>query len=46
MANEFQIWLKNQGYYRSTNTLGWMKNGTEVSGKELFEKLNEFKQLK
>jgi hypothetical protein len=42
MENNFQLWLKSQGYYRN-NGLEWMKNNEVVSGKELNDKLNEFK---
>jgi len=45
MANEFQIWLINQGYNRKDGILEWMKGGKIVSGKELSVKLNEWKAL-
>lgn len=44
MANDFQIWLMGQGYYRGDD-LTWMKDGVIVSGKELYDKLNEWKIL-
>ncbi len=43
MANEFQIWLTNQGYYRKDKSLVWWKDGKIVDGAELSRKLNEWK---
>ena len=44
MVNDFQKWLMEQGYYRGGGG-AWMKDGLIVSGKELNEKLNEWKAL-
>lgn len=44
MANDFQKWLMEQGYYRENGGV-WMKDGLIVSGKKLNEKLNEWKAL-
>lgn len=42
--NDFQKWLIAQGYYRNTSTdRNWAKDGKIVSGKELSDKLNEWK---
>ncbi len=41
MANDFQKWLINQGYYRKEGSLLWLKNGEVVKGRELSKKLNE-----
>lgn len=41
--NEFQIWLNSQGYYRKEGSLVWYIADRVVSGKELSDKLNEFK---
>lgn len=46
MSNSFQIWLRAQGYTRVNGISGsWLKNGEHVSGKELHDKLMEFKNL-
>lgn len=46
MANDFQLWLMEQGYYRDKTSGGaWAKDGNIVSGKELNDKLNEWKLL-
>ena len=45
MANDFQKWLISQGYSRKDGNLEWLKDGEIVSGKELSEKLNEWKAL-
>ena len=45
MANDFQKWLMQQGYYRENGISAWMKDGLIVSGKELNDKLNEWKTL-
>lgn len=44
--NDFQKWLTEQGYYRENGVGVWMRNGIIVSGKELHDKLNEWKRLK
>jgi len=41
--NDFQQWLIEQGYYRE-NGLAWMKDKLLVSGKELYDKLEEWKK--
>ncbi len=46
MANIFQKWLMKQGYYRYKEDLEWLKDGNVVSGKELHQKLIEFRNLK
>ena len=44
--NEFQRWLTDQGYYRNADTdRNWAKDGKIVSGKELSDKLNEWKLI-
>ena len=43
MGNAFQQWLVSQGYYRKEGSLLWWKNDKIVSGKELSDKLNEYK---
>ena len=43
--NFFQDWLKSQGYYRENGVGAWMKDNAVVSGKEINEKLNQYKQL-
>ena len=45
MSNNFQNWLISQGYSRKDGSLEWLKDGKIVSGKELSEKLSEFKAL-
>jgi hypothetical protein len=45
MANEFQIWLMKQGYYRNNDSLVWWKDDKMVDGKELNRKLNQWKSL-
>jgi hypothetical protein len=45
MANEFQIWLMNQGYYRKEGSLVWWKDDKIVDGAELRRKLNEWEAL-
>ena len=35
----------SQGYYRKDGNLEWMKDGVVVSGKELNDKLKEWKKL-
>lgn len=46
MANDFQIWLMSQGYYRNETTGGaWYKDGNIVTGKELNDKLNDWKLI-
>lgn len=45
MGNEFQKWLIEQGYYRENGNGAWIKDGLIVSGKELNDKLNEWKML-
>ena len=46
MSNDFQIWLRSQGYTREHGTWGaWMKDGEFVSGKLLHDKLEEWKKL-
>ena len=42
--NDFQLWLTNQGYYRELGV--WMKDGLIVSGKVLYDKLEEYKKIK
>jgi hypothetical protein len=44
-TNSFQKWLIEQGYYRENGDGAWMKDGLIVSGKELNNKLNEWKML-
>lgn len=44
-ANEFQIWLMSQGYYRKKGSLLWWKDDKIVGGAELSKKLNEWKAL-
>ena len=46
MANDFQKWLMNQGYYRKEGSLLWWKDDNIVNGAELSKKLNEWKALK
>lgn len=41
--NDFQKWLVAQGYHRQNSNGAWMKGQELVSGKELNEKLKEFK---
>lgn len=43
MKNDFQKWLMDQGYYRENGSGAWMKDGLIVSGKELNDKLNDWK---
>ena len=45
MENQFQTWLKAQGYYRKKDSPMWWKNGEPVHGSELSLKLNEWKSL-
>ena len=45
MANDFQKWLMNQGYYRKEGSLLWWKDDNIVNGAELSKKLNEWKAL-
>ena len=45
MENQFQTWLKAQGYYRKEGSLMWWKNDEHVHGSELSLKLNEWKSL-
>jgi len=45
MANDFQKWLMEQGYYRENGGGAWMKDEMIVSGKELNNKLKEWKML-
>lgn len=46
MANDFQIWLINQGYTREHETWGaWIKDGEPISGKLLYDKLEEWKKI-
>jgi hypothetical protein len=45
MENQFQIWLKSKGYYRKEGSLIWWKNDKIVTGKELSDKLNEWKKF-
>jgi hypothetical protein len=42
---DFQVWLKEQGYYRQNVNGAWMLNGVFISGKELSDKLNEYKSI-
>ena len=44
-ANDFQIWLMSKGYYRTLDSLHWIKDGHTVNGKQLSKLLNEFKAL-
>jgi hypothetical protein len=46
MANAFQTWLISQGYCRKNKSSLWIKNKEVVTGKELSNKLNEYKNLK
>lgn len=43
--NEFQEWLANKGYYQTVNG-DWILKGAPVEGKDLRDKLTEFKKLK
>ena len=45
MANKFQIWLMNQGYYRKEGSLVWWKADKRVDGSILAKKLDEWKSL-
>lgn len=41
--NNFQLWLISQGYYRENDNGAWMKDNKILSGRELFDLLNEYK---
>lgn len=44
MSNDFQTWLKNQGYYRKEGSFLWWKDEKHVSGEEFSKKLHEWKE--
>lgn len=44
-TNPFQHWLRSQGYTRKGGDKGaWMKDGNMLSGKDLVDKLDEWKK--
>jgi len=46
MANDFQLWIIDKGYYRNKKTgMAWAKDGVIATGKELNELLKEWKEL-
>ncbi len=45
MKENFQNWLINKGYYRENGNAVWKKDGIEATGKELSDRLNEYKAL-
>lgn len=44
MENQFQTWLKAQGYYRKEDSLMWWKNGEPIHGSELSLKFKEWER--
>lgn len=44
-GNQFQLWLRMHGYTREDGSSGaWQKDGKTVSGKDLLDKLNEWRK--
>ena len=44
MENQFQTWLKAQGYYRKEDSPMWWKNGEPIHGSELSLKFKEWER--
>jgi hypothetical protein len=45
VKEDFQSWLKNQGYTREYETWGaWLKDNEVVNGMEIYNKFEEYKK--